>query len=132
MSRIKLVFRFILALFAFIVLLFPFVIVFTPPDPFTQLRALGVVAAIAVPFAVGFVRQSRSFRRLVTYYLTVNILIVPLTVVIVGLGTFVQPFIDRAMPLEIVERGVTILVAYVLAFCLIYRGGYARLKARFA
>ena len=71
MSRTKLFLRFVLALVAFVILSNPLAGMFTPPDPPTQLIALGVAALISLPIAVVFIRRSCSVKRLYKYLLAV-------------------------------------------------------------
>ncbi|WP_435075900.1 hypothetical protein [Halococcus sp. AFM35] len=101
MSRIKLFFRFVLALVAFVVLLIPFSALFTPPDPFTQLIFLGAATLVAIPVVVVFVRRSYSLERLYGYLLAVNVLIVPVGLVIGGIGIVVRILVGRVAPLDL-------------------------------
>ena len=132
MSRIKLFFRFVLALVAFVVLLIPFSALFTLPDPFTQLIFLGAATLVAIPVVVVFVRRSYSLERLYGYLLAVNVLIAPVGLVIGGIGIVVRILVGRVAPLDLLGGIAIVAIAYALAFHLVYRGGYTRLKARFA
>ena len=128
--------RFVLALVAFLWLLSPFAAFLTPPDPFTQILGLGVGAVGAVPAAVVFVRRSHSLKRLYGYLLAVNLTVLPLGFGFIGAvwlterisGTTLQGF----GPVWALVQTTFLLVAYLLTFHLVYRGGYARLKTRFA
>lgn len=136
MSRLTAVVRFVLALVAFLWLSAPFAGLLTPPDPFTQLIGLGIGAIVAVPVAVAFVRQSYSLERLYGYLLVVNVLV--MLVAIVGAGGLFLLRTVLSVPssssafVQTFEMTLFVLVAYFLAFHLVYRGGYSRLKARFA
>jgi hypothetical protein len=132
MSRIKFFFRFVLALVAFVVLFIPFSALFTPPDPFTQLIFLGAATLVAIPVVVVFVRRSYSLERLYGYLLAVNVLIVPVGLVIGGIGIVVRILVGRVAPPDLLGGIAIVAIAYALAFHLVYRGGYDRLKARFA
>lgn len=128
----KLFFRFVLALVAFVVLSFPFAVIFTPLDPFTQLIFAGTVALVAVPVVVVFIQRSYSLERLYGFLLAVNVLVIPVGFVIGGIGIDVRALVGQIAPLDLLGGVAIIAIAYALAFHLVYRGGYARLKARFA
>lgn len=128
----KLLLRFVLALVAFVVLLSPLSAILTPPDPFSQLIFLGTVTPVTIPVAVVFVRRAYSLGRLYGYLLAVNVLVVPVGLVIGSIGIVGRVFVGRIAPLGTLAGVAIVGVAYALAFHLVYRGGYARLKARFA
>ncbi|WP_237561124.1 hypothetical protein [Halococcus sediminicola] len=128
----KLLLRFVLALVAFVVLLSPFSAIFTPPDPFSQLIFLGAVTPVTIPVAIVFVRRSYSLKCLYGYLLAVNVLVVPVGLVIGGIGIIGRAFVGRIASLGTLAGVVIVGVAYALAFHLVYRGGYARLKSGFA
>ena len=132
MSRSKAVLRFVLALIVFVALSFPPSAMFTPPDPFTQLIVLGVLAGlVAMPLSVVFVQRSHSFRRLVSYLFAVNVLSVVIGLSVVVTSTLLGFSLDSG-DLGIVAQAAFLVVVYVLAFQFVYRGGYSRLRTRFA
>ena len=128
----KLLLRFVLALVAFVWLLLPFPALLTPPDPFTQLVFLGVATLVAIPVVVVFVQRSYSLERLCGFLLAVNVLVVPVGLVIGGIDIAVRALVGREELFGTLAGVVIVAVAYALAFQFVYRGGYARLKARFA
>lgn len=128
----KLVFRFILAFVAFTWLFQAFPVALSPPDPYTQFIAVGIAAVVAIPSAAVFVRRSYSLRRLGVYLLAVNLLVIPIALVVVGFEVVVRSLVGQIPIFETLTTGIIVLVAYALTFHLVYRGGYARLKARFA
>ena len=135
-SRIKLALGFVLALVAFIVLLFPFVSVSTPPDPFTQLLTLGVVTVVTIPIAVVFVRRSQSLERLYGFvlatYALAFIVIFPVFGVLFAIDAMPAVTIQQSGFGWAVAQSISLFFVYVLAFHLVYRGGYTRLKTRLA
>jgi uncharacterized membrane protein YhaH (DUF805 family) len=123
--------RFVLALAVFVLLIVPTIGAFSPPDPFTQLYLTApFVVFVAVPLAGLFVRRSHSLRRLVTYYLVVNVLVILIGLVIVGFKAVVQPPFGQSGIIRTLTNATISIGAYVFAFHLVYRGGYARLKAQ--
>lgn len=123
-------------MFAFVVLLFQFSVPFTPPDPFTQLIVMGIAALVSIPVAVVFVRQSYSLERLYGYLLAMQVLVYVVFVPVFGLlyciGEVTGVMIQQSGVGWTVAQTLLLLVVYALAFHLVYRGGYTRLKARFA
>ncbi|EMA38649.1 hypothetical protein [Halococcus hamelinensis] len=136
MSRLTELVRFVLALVAFLWLSAPFAGLLTPPDPFTQIIALGVGAVGAVPAAVVFVRRSHSLERLYGYLLAANVLVIPVAFIGAGvlflLRTALPVSVSSSGLVQTIEGALLVSAAYLLAFHLVYRGGYARLKTRFA
>jgi hypothetical protein len=131
-SRIKLLLRFVLAFVAFTWLLQAFPVALSSPDVHTQLIAAGIAAVIAIPLAAVFVKQSYSLERLGAYLLAVNILAIPIGLVVVGFEVVIQSLVGRMPIFGTPTTGIVVLAAYALSFHLVYRSGYARLKARFA
>ena len=136
MSWIKFALRFVLALFAFVVLLTQFAVLFTPPDPFTQLIAMGVATLVSTPIAVIFVRRSYSLERLYGFLLALYV-----SSLVVMFPVFGALFaLDATTGVTILHSGfgwavvqaLLLFVVYALAFHLVYRGGYARLNTRLA
>lgn len=128
--------RFVLALVAFLWLSAPLAGLLTPPDPFTQIIGIGLGAVVTVPIAVWFTRRSHSLERLYGYLLAANVLTV--LVMLVGAGllfllrtAFSIPVSSSSL-VQTIEGALLVSAAYLLAFHLVYRGGYARLKTRFA
>ena len=128
----KLALRFVLAFAAFTVLLQALPTVLGPPDVYTQFIALGIAALVATPMATIFVWQSHSLERLGAYFLAVNVLVIPIGLVVGSIGIVVRTLTGRVAIFESLTGVVIIVTAYALAFHLVYRGGYARLKTRFA
>ncbi|WP_049898721.1 hypothetical protein [Halococcus agarilyticus] len=132
MSRAKLALRFVVALVAFTALVQPLLALFTPPDAYLTLVAAGIAGLVAVPTAIVFVRQSRSLERLGKYFLAVNVLVVLTALVAGGLRVVARPLVGHGWTAQTLFNLTAIVPAYALAFHLVYRGGYNRLKARFA
>lgn len=140
--------RFVLALAALALLWFPFALFLGSPGPLTIIPVLsGLAVLVAVPLTVVFVWRSWSVEHLYAYLLAV----ITLTIVFGFFGlvlhslyiSFTSPDSAAAAgpgfaattgphPLELVLLFGSILAVYVLAFHPVYRGGYARLKARLA
>lgn len=136
MSRINLVLRFTLVFVAFFVILSPFATVFTPPDPFTQIIALGIVAVIAVPVTLAFVRRSCSVERLYGFLLATYVLTFVVLTLFLG-AVFAIETVSNATVRQFgfgwaIAQSIPLIIVYALAFHLVYRGGYTRLKRRFA
>jgi hypothetical protein len=132
MSRIKLFLRFVLAFVAFTWLFQALPVALIPPDAHTQLIAVGIAAVVAIPSAAVFVKRSYSLEHLGAYLLAVNILIIPIGFVVAGLEVVLQALIGWIQIFDTLTTSIVVLAAYALAFHLVYRGGYARLKTRFA
>ncbi len=138
MFRTKLVLRFVLVLFALFILLQPFFTTFTAPDPYTQLIGIGLAALVVVPVAFVFVRRSYSVEHLYKFLLAMYAvlfsvfgLFIGQLFVIEGVSGLVVPYPNSILIGGIIQT-MLLLVVYALAFHLVYRGGYGRLKARFA
>jgi hypothetical protein len=135
-SRLTGFVRFILALVAFLWLSAPLAGLLTPPDPFTQIIGIGLGAVVTVPIAVWFTRRSHSLERLYGYLLAANVLVIPVAFIGAGvlflLRTALPVSVSSSSLVQTLEGTLLISAAYLLAFHLVYRGGYARLKTRFA
>lgn len=124
--------RLVLALLGFTVLLFPVFGLVMPPDPFTQLFGLIVLLPVALFAAVGFLRRGGSVRRLGRYLLAVYLLLIPLWIPFAAFVVLLRQVGVPYGPVDVVGQLVLLLVDYVGAYYLVYRGGYERLKARVA
>ncbi|RJT06139.1 hypothetical protein [Halococcus sp. IIIV-5B] len=135
MSRLSALARYVLAFLGLFAVIQPVPVLFIPPDPFSQLIASGVTLVLAVPATVVFVRRSLSVQRLFLYILCMFVaafVVLALTsFVLTGIGASYAALADYGLR-GILFQTFLLLVSYAIAFHLVYRGGYARLKARFA
>ena len=129
MSRTKLFLPFVVAFIAFTALVLPF-LPFLPPNAYLQLVATGIAGLISIPISVVFVRRSYSLKRLGEFVLAMNVLVVPTALAAGGLRIIVRPLVGPRWPVRTIFSITAVVLAYVLAFHLVYRGGYGRLKTR--
>lgn len=128
-SRTKLVLRFVVAFIAFTALILPF-LPLLPPNAYLQLVAIGTAGLISIPISVVFVRRSYSLKRLGKFPLAMNVLVVLTALAAGGLRIIVRPLVGPRWPVGTIFSVTAVVLAYVLAFHFVYRGGYGRLKAR--
>lgn len=129
MSRTKLVLRFVVAFIAFTVLILPF-LPFLPPNAYLQLVAIGIAGLISIPISVVFVRRSYSLKRLGKFFLAMNVLVVLTALAAGGLRIIVRPLVGPRWPVRTIFSVTAVVLAYALAYHLVYRDGYDWLKAR--
>lgn len=132
MPRTKLALRFAVTFVAFTVLIQPFLTLLTPPDAHLQLIAAGIAGLVSIPVSVVFVHRSCSLERLGKYFLAVSVLVVFTTLAVGSLRAAVRSFVGYGWTVQTLFDLTAIVAAYTLAFRLVYRGGYDRLKTRLA
>ena len=97
-----------------------------PPDPVTQAFVAVPLLLVGVAFGAWYARSGRSVRRLgrfvVALYVVQWALLLAVVAAVVGLGV---PLVGPATALAI---GGGVLLGYVAAYWLVYRGGYRRLR----
>ncbi|WP_160133476.1 hypothetical protein [Halococcus salsus] len=135
MSRLSVLARYVLVFLGLFALVQPFPMLTVPPDPFSGLLASGVAIVLAAAATIVFVRRSLSVQRLFLFILCVYIVafavLVTTSFVFTGLGVSDATLVSYSLS-SVVFQAFLLLVSYAIAFHLVYRGGYARLKARFA
>lgn len=135
MSRFTALVRYVLAFLGLFAVIQPLPVLFTPPDPYSQLIASGVALTIAAIATVVFVRRSLSVQRLFQFILCVYVVgfvvLVATSFLFIGSGVSDSALMSYGL-LSLLYQTFLLLVSYAIAFHLVYRGGYAQLKARFA
>ena len=108
---------------------FPLAAVALPPDPYSQLPAFGAVAVAAAPLAWWYLRAGHSLGDLGAFYFAVVAVEVAAGIALYALVSVTSSGNETA-PLW--SGALLVVGAYAVAYLLVYRGGWARLRGRTA
>lgn len=108
---------------------FPLSATLRPPDPHSTLPVFAALALLAAPLSVLYLRAGRSLGDLGSFYFAVVACEVTLGLAVYALVRLADPPSADAHP----YAGLALVAAvYVVAYWLVYRGGWARLRGRTA